>query len=62
MEGQTKKKLQYIESDGCSNKRVWSAGTQSGFLFVLKVGTHLADMKETWQSSQPAASTPEEQT
>lgn len=52
----------YIEGDECSNKRAWFAGTQGGFLFVLKVGTHLADMKETWQSSQLAASTPGEQT
>lgn len=40
--------------------RVWSAAAVGGFLFALPVSSQLADMKEPWQSSQPAASTPEE--
>lgn len=40
--------------------RVWSAVAVGGFLFALPVSSQLADMKEPWQSSQPAASTPEE--
>lgn len=38
----------------------WFAAAVGGFLFALPVSSQLADMKEPWQSSQPAASTPEE--
>lgn len=40
---------------------IWSAADPvGGFLFVLQVSSQVADMKEPWQSSQTAASTPEE--